>query len=249
MFQGHDYPDRLNPFLVKELRVGLRAKGYVTVFLFLLAALTVHALAMADNPDGARFGGAIFKAIVYLTLVFIMPLCSLGALAEERRGRKLEPLILSPLTARGLVYGKWLVVASQSVVLASLTAPFIVIQYFNGGVNIADDLAYLVIVLCTGLVFTAVTLAASGLLRENNSVINILIRVITVFGLIYAGGTALAMTLVLGFAARLESWAVALIAPFAAALCVAVFLEIAALTLGMNFGTALSRRNNPATSP
>jgi ABC-type transport system involved in multi-copper enzyme maturation permease subunit len=242
MMPGHEYSDGLNPFLVKELRAGFRAKSYVTVFLCLLAALTVHALAMTDNPDAAFFAGPVFNVILHLTLVLFIPLGSLGAIAGERSGRKLEPLILSPLTARDLVYGKWLVVAIQSGVPASLTAPFIVIRHFNGGVNVVNDLAHIVIALCTGWVFSAVTLCASGLMREDTPFISIIIRVVAAPGLLYAGTIALTMMLFLGLAGLSEVWIAALIAPFGAAFCIAVILEIAALTLGINFGSSLPRR-------
>jgi ABC-type transport system involved in multi-copper enzyme maturation permease subunit len=248
MNDRHDYSDRLNPFLVKELRAGLRAHGYITMFLLLVAALTTHAVVTVDSPGAARFSGPIFTTIVYVILVLIMPLSSLGALGAERSGRKLEPLILSPLTARDVVYGKWLVVAIQSVVMASLTAPFIVLQYFGGGVNVVSELAHIVIMLSTGLVFSAVTLVASGLMREGNPVLNVIVRIVTVFGLLYAGGAAVGMTLVLSMSGGMEMWVVALIAPFGAAFCVAVMLEIAGLTLGANFGSALSSRKSSVTS-
>jgi hypothetical protein len=167
MSYGHEFSDRLNPFLVKELRQGLRGKVHLTIFLVLILALCVHAMAVMGDPDMNNSGAMGFNAIVLITLGVLVPLNGLGAVGEERRGRKIELVMLTRVNARGVILGKWFTGAIQSVTLAAIIAPFIVARYFSGGANFA---------LSVGLLFSAFTLCASAFVREGMPVIGALIR-------------------------------------------------------------------------
>lgn len=140
---GHEFSDRLNPFLVKELRQGLRGRGYLALFLLLILVLTIQALFAIDIREGAYRNemDGLFRAITVFTLAVLLPLNLLGAIHEERRGRKIELVMLSRVSARGVVFGKWLVVVLQAATLTSLVAPFVVFRYFSGGTNFLNDIA------------------------------------------------------------------------------------------------------------
>jgi hypothetical protein len=187
MSYGHEFSDRLNPFLVKELRQGLRGKIYLTLFLVLVLVLSVHAISVMDEPTTSRSGATWFNAIVFLTLGVFLPLNGLGAVGEERRGRKIELVMLTRVNARGVVLGKWITGAIQSLTLAAIIAPFIVLRYFSGGVNFVDDLAFLGFAVCVGLLFSALTLCASAFIREGMPVIGALIRGAILIGSLWFG--------------------------------------------------------------
>lgn len=253
MYCAHDFSDRLSPFLVKELRAGLRTRGYMTVSLVFTAALTLFTVVTIDDPKVAEFSEPIVKGALSTTLGLVMPLASMDALFAERRGKKLEPLILSPVTARGVVHGKWLIAALQSALLASIATPFIVLRYFSGGADIVNELAFMVLALGTGFIGVAFMICASGLMRENNTLVNTLVRVVATFMMLYGGGIAVAITTAAGVMMRTELWN---IAPFVLIGCLFgafVLLEIAALTLGANFGSPMRTRiinyNTPPALP
>lgn len=246
---GHDYPDRMNPFLVKELRAGLRTPGYLAVFLSLLLALTVFTLATADSPGAADYSASVVKVVLSLAVALIMPLTAYDALFSERRGRRLEPLVLSPVTARQVVRGKWCVIALQSSLLVAVTSPFMVLQYFSGGVNIVENLAVSLIALGAGLTTSAFVLCASGLLRENNTLVNAIVRLGSGFVLLYGGSWAAGLLFILGFFARMELWKIAPLIFLGCLVVAFVLLEVAALTLGSNFGSPMRKSDGGVPPP
>lgn len=231
MSYGHEFSDRLNPFLVKELRQGLRGKVYLTLFLVLIAVLSIHAIGVMDEQAMNNAGAMWFNAIVFLALGIFLPLNSLGAVGEERRGRKIELVMLTRVNARGVVLGKWITGAIQSVTLAAIIAPFIVLRYFSGGVNFLDDLAFLGFTLCLGLLFSALTLCASAFLREGMPVIGAIIR-----GGILLGSLWFGLAAAFGLAGLFRSSSVEMYLPLLAALAALaigapLLLEIAAARL------------------
>lgn len=189
MSYGHEFSDRLSPFLVKELRQGLRGKAYLTLFLVLITALGTYSLSFisADPENSGKFEGGMFNAIVFLALAILLPLNNLGAIGEERRGRKIELVMLSRIKARGVVFGKWGTGAMQSVTLSAVIAPFIVLRYFAGGVNMVDDLEFLVFSLAAGLAFSAVTMAVSAFVSEAIPVISAILKGIILLGSLWVG--------------------------------------------------------------
>lgn len=189
MSHGYDFSDRLSPFLVKELRQGLRGKVYLALFLLLTLALAVYSIAfIGDDPANASRGErGLFNAIIFIAIAVLLPLNALGAIGEERRGRKIELVMLSRVKARGVIAGKWLTAAMQSCMLTALIAPFVVLRYFAGGVDMTTDIVLLAFSLFCGLTFTAVTLCASAFLTETHPVIGGLLRGIILLVSLWVG--------------------------------------------------------------
>src|SRR5688572_18104272 len=102
-----DFPGWLPPMLVKELRQGLRTRGFVgtlVVFQILMLVLTLVALSTqnATTPSGRMAGAAFsgfFWAILAVQLIFMTPSRALGGLQLEVESRTLDLLMLTRLTA------------------------------------------------------------------------------------------------------------------------------------------------------
>lgn len=74
-------------------------------------------LAIDGGPVQAFFGQTV---LLYLPLLFVCPLLTMRTLAEERRSGTIEALLTAPVTAAGVVLGKY---AATLVVYALLWLP------------------------------------------------------------------------------------------------------------------------------
>ena len=138
-----DFADRWPAMVVKELRQGLRARGFVIPFLMLhvlaLGAVAVEYLLMRSGAAGSGWRGTfiegpgLFWVAVYGIVAGVMPLRLMESLRGESDGRNAELLLLGGLTRWQIVRGKWLVQAVltwlsllslPNVTPMSLPAPF-----------------------------------------------------------------------------------------------------------------------------
>lgn len=230
---GHEFSDRLNPFLVKELRQGLRGRAYLALYLLLILVLTVHALFARDiGTDGAqRDSDMLFRAVAGFTLAVLLPMNLLGAIHEERRGRKIELVMLSRVNARGVVLGKWLVATLQSMTLAAMVTPFVVVRYFAGGFNFLDDICFLLATLFTGLLFGAATLCASSFIRDGMPVLGFLTRAGIIGAVVGFGATWVGVLNDMLAYSRGDIHTALVVTAITFVLCVPPLLEIAAAQL------------------
>lgn len=236
---GHDFPDRVNPFLVKELRQGLASGGYRAFFL--LMAAVVAGNAVFCHLGDLKFQSRILAGIVGFILCPVFPLSVLGAVLNERRGRKLELLVMTNLTSWRIVAGMWLVRAAQAALLVVLALPGVLLGYFDGGVDIVGLLAGLAVAYAACVTATAVVLFASGLLREGNTALNAVIRVVLFFVFFQGSTMTLVFTAFVGVSGA-NPVAILAVVLFAAAVLTALFLFFAGLTLGVGFRTPASSR-------
>ncbi len=159
-----DFSDRIPPVLVKELRQGLRGRMFVIPFLVL------QALLMLTNTSTGAGATVSFWHFVLITLVFLLPSRSLGALGDERDANTLDTLVLTRLTPWRIVWGKWCAAAAQSALVAVAVAPHLLVRYLNGGTSFIKEGFMLVVFLFVsgGVagVFTAASVIKSPLLRN-----------------------------------------------------------------------------------
>src|SRR5882724_4477643 len=103
---SRDFPGWLSPMLVKELRQGLRTRGFVgalVIFQIVMLVLMLAALASqtAQNPtarmSGAGITGAFFWAVISVQLLIVTPFRALGGLQHEVESRTLDLLLLTRL--------------------------------------------------------------------------------------------------------------------------------------------------------
>ena len=160
-----DFPDRLSPMLVNELRQGLRAKTFVAVFLSLQAvmALILFSAGVAAEYTSA---GSVISSIIFIffsiTVLVVQPLRGIGAISSEVKGNTIDMMVLTRLSALRIVYGKWFAIVSQSALLLATIIPYLILRYFFGGMNLIGEMVLLVLIFLTSMALTAITVGLSG---------------------------------------------------------------------------------------
>ncbi len=175
-----DFPDRISPMLVKELRQGLRAKTFIAVFLslqiFLGVMLFSAGAASTSDHVGSVVSGIIFTFFATAVLL-VQPLRGISALSSEVKGNTIDMMVLTRLSAWRIVFGKWVAIVSQSALLLATIIPYLILRYFFGGMNLIGEMVFLILLFLTSMALTAVTVGLSGC----NSVI--VRALVPVFGL------------------------------------------------------------------
>jgi ABC-type transport system involved in multi-copper enzyme maturation permease subunit len=193
----HDFPGWLPPMLVKELRQGLRQRGFVGGLIAAQAVLVIlfisgFATEVGDGSGARRMIDGIFWSTLFATLLIMAPLRALGALSTEMDARTMDLLLLTRLDAWRIVWGKWVSLMTQTLLLVVALLPYAVVRYFFGSVNIAQDLVTIAAMVAAGGVCTGVGLWASGMNR--------IIRYLIVVGvLIFSFGAITSMMSPWGF--------------------------------------------------
>jgi len=159
-----DFPDWLSPMLVKELRQGLRSRVFLFCMLAIQGAMILLALIgllQASVNDDTQGITVFFWIIAGLPLVMIMPFSGLGAISREKTANTLELIFLTRLTARRIVFGKWVAIVAQTLLLVSAILPYAVMRYYVGGVDITSELAVLGWMVAGSAVLTSITVGIS----------------------------------------------------------------------------------------
>jgi len=182
-----DFPTWLPPMLVKELRQGLRTRGFVgafVVFQLLMALMMIGTVTSASlGNEAARAATAstvnsFFWTLLTVQLLLVTPVRALGALQSEIDSRTLDLLLLTRLSAWRIVVGKWASLVAQSALLLVAMLPYGIVRYFGGSVDLVGDALTCVALLGGCAVITAIMLWASGLPKA----VRLIVPVIAIFG-------------------------------------------------------------------
>ena len=168
---GNDFPAWMNPMLVKELRQGVQSGVFAWTFVLLQGAMfvlmTMWLVSDATRPgypgDEGRFYHGLFWTLFGGAAVLAIPMRAAGSMAMERQGLSLDLLRLTRLSATDIVFGKWLATMAQIGLLAVSILPYVVLQYFFGGLDVVGNLATLALVVLVAAVTTAVSIALGRL--------------------------------------------------------------------------------------
>jgi len=182
----NDFPDRLSPMLVKELRQGLRSQTFVILFLVLqgllaLVLLTAGPIA-ASNDSASGATGDIVSKIVFclygLGVLVVQPLRGISAVATEIKQNTIDLMVLTRLSAWRIVWGKWCSIVSQSALIVLAVLPYLILRYFFGGMQLFAELTLMIYLFVVSGALTAFTVGLSA-------IGSVLIR-----GLVVVGGAA-----------------------------------------------------------
>lgn len=155
-----DFPSRLSPVLVKELRQGLRTNLFVIAFILLQTFMILCLLAGLANP-GSNDSNGFFWFFIAATLLIIQPLRGFNALSGEYQLNTMDLIQLTRLNGWRITLGKWTALNAQGLLFLVGVLPYLVIRYFIGNVNLVTDIAALGCVgLASGLL-TAITIGCS----------------------------------------------------------------------------------------
>ena len=167
-----DFADRWPAMVVKELRQGLRARGFVIPFLMLhvlaLGAVAVEYLLMRSGAAGSGWRGTfiegpgLFWVAVYGIVAGVMPLRLMESLRGESDGRNAELLLLGGLTRWQIVRGKWLVQAVLTWLSLLSLLPYMLVRYFFGGVELMPGLFSFCSVMAAALGMAGCVTGSSG---------------------------------------------------------------------------------------
>jgi hypothetical protein len=163
-----DFSDWLSPILVKELRQGLKTRTFVAIFILvqvvmtLLVGMQMLALSNGGSRDTMMAFDGFFWAFVWIPLLVLMPARGLMVVSEEIKANTLDLVQLTRMSAFRIVFGKWVALVAQSVLLVAAILPYAVLRYFFGQVNVVDDVVNILTMLGTSLILTAGAVALSS---------------------------------------------------------------------------------------
>lgn len=180
---GNDFADWLSPILVKELRQGLKSRAFVATFIIVQVGmiLLVGFQLLTQAGGGERtmmnvFDG-FFWAVIWIALLLLMPARGLTAVSEEVKANTLDLVQLTRLTAFRIVFGKWIALVSQTLLLVAAILPYAVLRYFFGEVDVVGDLTDIGLILLVSLGLTAGAIALSS--------VHLAVRIIVVLVLFF----------------------------------------------------------------
>src|SRR4051794_24473523 len=188
-----DFPAWLPPMLIKELRQGLRTRGFVGALLIFQVVMLLLMLTALGNQAGATAGSrsvgsalslGFFWSLMSVMLLLVTPSRALGGLQLEVESRTLDLLMLTRLNAWGIVLGKWISLLAQAALLLVAMLPYLVVRYFTDNADIITDLGRCVGMLGICAVLTSAGLWASGIAK----VMRVLLVILLVGGFQFIGG-------------------------------------------------------------
>ena len=160
-----DFPDKLSPMLVKELRQGLRARSFTMLFLIfqiLLAFILLSASASSTTDNAGSFASGVIFTMFAIAALFIQPMRGVTALSSEITGNTIEMMALTRLSASRIVFGKWIAIVSQTALILITIIPYLILRYFFGGMVLLGELVFLSLIFLTSMALTAVMVGMSG---------------------------------------------------------------------------------------
>lgn len=167
-----DFPSWLPAQLVKELRQGLRTRGFVGTFVgfqILMALLMVIVAASSwdsggiVNPSQFNVINGFFWTLLTLQSLIFTPARALGSLQLEVSSRTIDLLMLTRLDAWRIVLGKWTSLVAQSALLLVSVLPYGIVRYFIGSVDLVDDALRCLAIFGGGALLTAAALWGAGM--------------------------------------------------------------------------------------
>lgn len=161
----HDFPDRLSPMLVKELRQGLRTRAFIGVFLTLQIILGVILLGAGTASTSDQAGSTISNIIFIffsIAVIIIQPMRGMTALSSEIKGNTIDMMVLTRLSAWRIVAGKWSALVSQSALILVTIIPYLILRYFFGGMNLIGEVVMLILIFISSATLTAITVGLSA---------------------------------------------------------------------------------------
>ena len=156
-----DFPDRLSPMLVKELRQGLRTNLFVSAFI-LLQGFMILCLLMGVDSGATNGANEFFWFFIFVAFIGVQPLRGFSALSSEYNLNTMDLIQLTELNSWRIIWGKWCAINAQTALLLTAVLPYLVLRYFFGTVNIFTDLGILFLFAVSSALLSAFTVGCSA---------------------------------------------------------------------------------------
>jgi hypothetical protein len=169
VWRGNDFPGWLPAMVVRELRQGVQSGVFAWTFIGIQGAMFALLTWALSSYDGrlqgvaARDVGGMFWLMIAAAIGGVVPLRGLVAISGERLGNNLDLVRLTRLSATRIVLGKWLALIGQGLLVATALAPYLVLRYFFGGLDIIVDLEVFGWLIALAMAVAAAALAISTL--------------------------------------------------------------------------------------
>ncbi|SHJ26938.1 hypothetical protein SAMN02745181_1609 [Rubritalea squalenifaciens DSM 18772] len=161
-----DFPDKISPMLVKELRQGLRGWGFVSLFIALQAIMLLFMLTLSLSKNYGDLGQDVSSMIFLffsLAALVIQPLRGMSSLSTEIKDDTIDLMVMTKLSAWRITLGKWVSLFSQTLLLLTALLPYLILRYFFGGMQLIPELLMLFVILVLSGVSTALAVGLSAL--------------------------------------------------------------------------------------
>ncbi|MBK1791722.1 hypothetical protein [Persicirhabdus sediminis] len=162
----NDFSDRLSPIVVKELRQDLRGKGFLILFITLQIILSLILLLTATLSSSSQDTGTHISQLIFFCfsfcLLIVQPLRGCNGISSELKAKTLDMLQLTRMSAWSIVFGKWISLVAQSLLIASAILPYLIMRYFFGNMQILPELTLLMTILVFSGFFSAITVGLSA---------------------------------------------------------------------------------------
>jgi hypothetical protein len=135
---GRRVDNLLNPIMAKEIYQSVHNRAFMVSF-WLLSGIALLIYLSAWNSQGDNLGAGMYAAF-FMLLSFVglllLPLGAFFGLRGEITTRTLELVQITGIAARRLARGRMLAVAARLVLLCSMLAPFAMLSYLFGGIDV-----------------------------------------------------------------------------------------------------------------
>ena len=193
--------DRLSPLVVKEGRQLVRGREFLLSFgSSLLVGLTVSAFGAASALSGSSTSGrwtfALLMSGLALLGLAVVPLGAFSTLRQERLEQTLDLITLTALTPRRIVIGKLMAQAVKLIILFSAIAPFIMMSFLLGGIELTTILLSLVVVFMASVWVCAsfLLVSATSQSRAVSALIFGTVAIVGLFGIPFGRSLLFAMS-------------------------------------------------------
>jgi ABC-type transport system involved in multi-copper enzyme maturation permease subunit len=166
-----------NPLIVKDgvsrMR-SWRAPVILTIYLGLLGSFGYAIFVLASLYTGQRTGSAMIGSTVFGALALIQlslvslfaPALAAGAISSERERQTFDVLLVSRVSAAGIVWGKLIGSIAFMMLLILAALPLFAAVFLFGGIDFEQFLVTQVLTVSTALSIGAVSLFLSALFRR-----------------------------------------------------------------------------------
>ncbi|GEP43199.1 ABC transporter permease [Brevifollis gellanilyticus] len=178
-----DFSDRLSPMVVKEMRQGLRTRFFTAALILFHVVLGCLMMAYVSSLDHRQIH-EMFWTIISVTLLAVLPSRGFDALHAEIKDGTLDTLLLTGMPSFRIVWGKWVSLFSQTLLVTGSLLPYMIVRYQFGGVEIVRELISLAaLVVGSGLA----TASLVGLSSQSLKLVRLLAAALTGIGVFAIG--------------------------------------------------------------
>ncbi|HXM57849.1 MAG TPA: ABC transporter permease [Candidatus Dormibacteraeota bacterium] len=183
-----------NPLIIKDAVSRMRswrAPVILTIYLGLLGAfgyasfVTATVLAPSQRTTGsAQIGASVFASLAFIQLslaCLFAPALAAGAISGERERQTFDVLLVSRMTAVGIVWGKLVASVAFMLLLILSALPLFAAVFLFGGIDFEQFLVTQILTVSTAVSIGAVSLFLSAVFRRT------LPSTVVAYGVAFAG--------------------------------------------------------------